>query len=333
MKACTQAATLLHSCKEHQDEINCVAVSGDSKLVASASDDETIKIWNIDTGVCICTIRCRVVWCLKFSKDSTTLVTGGHNGKSIKVWAIKNGQTVTLINTLMGHTSYISSVAFSADGLKIASGSCDRTVKIWCVQSQVLLKTLEGHKDTIRSVTWSPDSTLVASGGDDKTVCLWDPVAGTQVMEPLRGHDKHVRCVKFSSSTAKVLVSCSEDNTILLWDLQSTSATVRHKLRGHTAGVITVSLSPDDRFLVSGSRDRNVCVWDLTRGTQISKLEGHTDSILSVAWSCDGKYIVSGCLDRTVCIWKVAEQVCSSPLHAGCLTMSESWCSRLLFMA
>jgi WD40 repeat protein len=108
-----------------------------------------------------------------------------------------------------------------------------------------------------------------------------------------------------------VLVSSGGDKTIIVWHLEGESATVMRTLRGHTEIVRSVSLSPDDRFIVSGSDDETVCVWEVATGQRVRVLEGHTGVVNSVAFSRDGKCIVSGSFDTTVRMWEADEQVCA----------------------
>ncbi len=205
---------------------------------------------------------------------------------------------------------WVWAVKVSPDGMKIASGSGDKTVRIWSVQSGKQLLTLT-HTYSVMCVAWSSDSRLVASGTDDRTVCLWDAAEGTQVMEPLRGHDRMVSSLVLNT-TATLLFSASWDTTIIIWDLDiaGRKATVRHTLQGHTGAVRSISLCPDERLIVSGSNDHTVRVWEVATGQQVRVLEGHTCNLLSVAWSRDGQYIVSGSYDKTVRVWEADAQVC-----------------------
>ena len=129
-------------------------------------------------------------------------------------------------------------------------------------------------------------------------------------MQPLKGHSYVVTCVAWSSSNARLLVSCSLDGIILTWDVEGARATLRHTLWGHIDTVLSVSVSRDDRFIVSGGEDRTVRVWEVRGGQQVKLMDCHTRDVVSVAWSGDGRYIVSGGEDNIVRVWEVDEQVC-----------------------
>ncbi len=304
---------LKHTLQAHNWSVFCVAISGDSKRIASGSFNESIiKLWCADTGQHVCTFQGHEggVFDLDFKGQSTLVSAGGYG--TIKVWALSDGEAPALLHTLRGHTGGVWAVRISPDGMKIASGSNDKTVMIWSVQSGEQLLTCRGHMYSVRCVAWSSDSRLVASaGGADKSVCVWDAAEGTQVMEPLRGHDVSVSSVVLNTTTT-LLFSASWDNTtIIIWDLDiaGRKATVRHTLQGHTNGVASISLCPDERLIVSGSSDHTVRVWEVATGQQVRVLEGHTGTVRSVAWLRDGQCIVSESQDMTVRVWEADAQV------------------------
>ena len=167
----------------HSGFVFSVAFSPDSKLVASGSSDNTVKIWDAATGACTQTLEGHsdYVRSVAFSPDSKLVASGSYD-KTVKIWDTATG---VYTQTLEGHSGFVCSVAFSPDSKLVASGSYDKTVKIWDAATGACTQTLEGHSGSVNSVAFSPDSKLVASGSNDNTVKIWDAATGacTQTLE------------------------------------------------------------------------------------------------------------------------------------------------------
>ncbi|KAF5347138.1 hypothetical protein D9757_015069 [Collybiopsis confluens] len=208
-------------------------------------------------------------------------------------------------NPLHGHTSPVTSVAFSPDGQQVVSGSYDQTVRIWYLQTgQQIGAPLRGHTGAVTSVAFSPDGQQGVSGSYDQTVRIWDVLTGQQIGNPLHGHTSQVTSVAFSPDGQQV-VSGSDDETLRRWNVQ-TGQQVADPLHGHTSGVTSVAFSPDGQQVVSGSYDETVRIWNVLTGQQIGDpLHGHTSGVTSLAFSPDAQQVVSGSDDRTVRIWNV----------------------------
>ncbi len=205
-----------------------------------------------------------------------------------------------LYKTLNGHSGFVNSVVISSDNRYMVSGSDDKTVRLWDVNSGKLLKTLNGHSDIVLSVVISSDNRYIVSGGYD-TVKLWDFKSG-KLLKTLNGHSDSVASVAISSDN-RYIVSGGWDKTVQLWDVNS--GKLLKTLNGHNRSVYSVAISSDNRYIVSGSSDKTVKLWDLKSGNIIKTLNGHSDIVLSVAISSDNRYIVSGSWDKTVKLWDV----------------------------
>jgi WD40 repeat protein len=208
----------------------------------------------------------------------------------------------TGMNRLYGHTSYVTSVACSIDGLRIVSGSYDETVRMWDAALGTVQHIMEGHTHWVSSVAFSSDGLRIVSGSYDRTVRIWDAVSGT-TQHTMEGHTGWVTSVAFSSDGLRI-VSGSYDCAVRMWD--AASGTIRHILEGHTKSVTSVAFSPDGLRIVSGSDDETVRIWDAGSGKIHHTMEGQTGWMTSVAFSPDSLRIVSGSCDNTVRIWDVA---------------------------
>jgi WD40 repeat protein/class 3 adenylate cyclase/tRNA A-37 threonylcarbamoyl transferase component Bud32 len=200
------------------------------------------------------------------------------------------------------HEGPVLSLAWSPDGKILASGSGDKTVKLWETATGKLLTSLHGHTDAVWSVAWSPDGKTLASGSGDQTVKLWEAATG-KLLTSLQGHTGQVIRVAWSPD-GKTLASGSTDQTVKLWE--AATGRLLTSLQGHTNSVFSVAWSPDGKTLASGSRDQTVNLWEAATGKLLTSLQGHTGEVYSVAWSPDGKTLTSASGDQTVKLWEVA---------------------------
>jgi WD40 repeat protein/serine/threonine protein kinase len=287
--------------KGHTNIVNFIALSPDGKRLASASDDQTVKVWDTTSGQEVLTLKghTNVVWSVAFSPDGKRLASASDD-QTVKVWDATSGQEVL---TLKGHTSGVRSVAFSPDGKRLASASEDHMVKVWDASSGQEMLTLKGHEEDVYCVAFSPDGKRLASAGVDQTVRVWDGTTGQELLT-LKGHTNWVASVAFSPD-GKRLASAGWQQTIKVWD--TTTGQEVLTLSGHpnAYGVNAVAFSPDGKRLASASYDQTVKVWDATSGQETLTLRGHSGPVRSVAFSADGKRLASASEDRTVKVWDV----------------------------
>jgi len=206
----------------------------------------------------------------------------------------------SLANTLAGHSDSVWSVTISPDGQSLASGSGDKTINIWRLDTGELLRTLSEHSDAVRAVAISPDGQTLASASGDKTIKIWRLGTG-ELLRTLSGHSQGVWSVAISPD-GQTVVSGSYDGTIKLWRL-GTGELLR-TISGHPQGVWSVAISPNGHIASSG-QDKTIKIWRLDSGKQLRTIPGHSDSVRAVAISSDGQILASGSWDKTIKIWNL----------------------------
>lgn len=214
--------------------------------------------------------------------------------------------------TLKGHSASVEAVAISADGTRIASGSCDSTLRIWNASSGDSVAVLQHpYNSAVAPVTFSPDGERILSCSSN-TALLWDVTTGQEVSRS-KARDWSIASVESFSPDGARIASVSYDHIIRIWD--ATTGSTLLTLEGHPNIVFSVAFSSDGNLLTSGSYDHNVRVWALTDGACIMNLEGHDDGVLAVAISPDGLQIASGSIDKTLRIWVLSSGDCAATLR------------------
>ncbi|CAJ2509891.1 Uu.00g057910.m01.CDS01 [Anthostomella pinea] len=300
----------------HESVVCCVRFSHDGKYVATGCN-RSAQIYDVNTGEKVCVLQDEnvdisgdlYIRSVCFSPDGKYLATGAED-KLIRVWDIANR---TIRNTFAGHEQDIYSLDFARDGRTIASGSGDRTVRLWDIEQGTNLLTLT-IEDGVTTVAISPDTKYVAAGSLDKSVRVWDINQGF-LLERLEGPDGHkdsVYSVAFSPN-GRDLVSGSLDKTIKMWELASPRGLNSQAgpkggrcvktFEGHRDFVLSVALTPDANWVMSGSKDRGVQFWDPRTGYTQLMLQGHKNSVISVAPSPTGGFFATGSGDMRARIW------------------------------
>ncbi len=261
--------------------------------------------------------------------------------------------------TIGHHEREIYAVAFSPDGRIIATGSRDKTAKLWDPNTHQELTTLTGHSDSIISLAFSPDGKTLVTGSWDRTAKVWD-LSTYKVVATLQGHEGTVFSVAFSPD-GRTIATGSQDQSVILWDAQTFNQLA--KFPGSTGSVNSVSFSPDGTLLaaatwggvvriwrtnsrqlfktldtdgdlyfasfspdgktLAASTGKYIKVWETGKFTErLKKFQGHLDDIYGLAFSHDGKFLASASADRTARLWDLAtgKEVVAYRGHAKAVT-------------
>ncbi len=298
----------------HTDQIWSLAYHPDGNKIATGSDDQTVRIWNITDGKCLKVIQGYTNWVksVKFTPNSQQLVSA-HQDHAIRVWHISGRQE----STLKGHEGSVLSLAVHPNGEIIASGSEDHTIKIWDITDTKCLYTINEHTGDVWGVSFSPDGKLLASASYDRTIKIWQ-LENKVCIYTLKGYHDKIGAVTFNASGS--LLATAGEGAIDVWDVEKGICLYTLEEEGHKGRVKSVAFSPDSQYLVSGSTDRTIKIWDLHKRWCIRNFTGHGASVVSVSLSSDGEKIISSACERTIRIWDINENN-----HSQELTGHKNW--------
>ena len=293
----------------HEGPIEILAVSPDSHWLATGSEDETVKIWDLQAANPLdktLTVSSEVgeIKALAFSPDGQWLAAAGGD-RTAQLWHVNNLADSSIL--LDGHDSAITTLAFSSDGKWLATGSVDQTVRLWGLTSagpSANPSVLDGPTGELTAVAFSPDGKWLAAGSIDQNVYLWEVRNPQSEPRILKGHGLMVTTLDFSPDT-HWLATGSKDQAILLWDLGDLD-TAPITLEGHSDWINSLTFSPDGKWLASGSGDKSARLWDVSSADPTANpivLRGHTSFINILAFSPDGHWLATGSADKTTHLW------------------------------
>jgi len=289
----------------HAGWVNACAVTPDGRRVISASDgrrvisaseDQTLKVWDLESGRALATLEghADVVSACTVTPDGRRVISTSGD-QTLKVWDLESGRVLA---TLEGHAYVVSACAVTPDGRRVVSASGDETLKVWDLESRRALATLEGHADGVTACAATPDGQYVISASEDETLKVWDRESG-RALATLEGHADGVTACAVTPDGRRV-VSASTDQTLKVWDLKSGRALA--VLEDHADGVTACAVMPDGRRVVSASEGK-LKLWDLESGRALATLEGHARGVNACAVTPDGQRVISASKDGTLKVW------------------------------
>jgi WD40 repeat protein/serine/threonine protein kinase len=274
------------------------AYSQDYSLLATASDDPALCVWNVAAGTPVWRLaRASTVHSVAISPQGI-LAEGEHDG-SLGLWSATTGGQ---IKSLDGHGETVSSVAFSPDGGLLASTGQEGTLRLWDVESGTSLKTLDDAQVPLSKACFSPAGKFVAAGGKANApskIFVWNVASGDQV-GGWSGHVGPIRSVCYSPD-GRMLASCSDDGTIRLWDCGDGRCTA--VLEGHKLAVYGVSFRGDGRILASCGGGGEIRLWDVQTGKNLATICRDNANLFGLHYSADGRTLTTWGGDSQVSIW------------------------------
>jgi WD40 repeat protein/serine/threonine protein kinase len=297
---------------KHNAPVANVAFSPDGRRLAARSWNAEITVWDVQSGQQLYSISglTSAIGGLGFSADGRRILAAA--GLNLKTWDAETGNEQL---TVTDRTGMIMCAMFSPDGQRIVTGSTNRAmgglgpgqVVVWDATTGAELQSLKGHQERVAAVSFSPDGSSIISGSHDKTVKVWNAGSG-ELIRTLEGHTGLVAGLAVSPDGSRIASASAE---VIIWDAESGAPLVTFPAEAQA-----VAFSPNGDRLVSGGLDKQVRLWSVETGNQITALVGHDQYITSVAFSSDGRHVASGSFDQTIKLWDAARD--QQPLTLPC---------------
>jgi len=325
----------------HTGGVNSISFSPSGLLLASASNDATIKIWK-SNGEIVQTLKGHAgpITSAIFSPDGKIVASTSNDG-TVKLWNLDN----KISTTLEERNGSVLDVSFNSAGTVFASANSDGSIQLWdasgekrhlvkhgnrsvtsvCFSSKGILASASkdgvvrlwnshGHpiqsfpkqNDWVLSINFSPDGLMLASASRDGAIKIWD-LAGNLIASQDNAHTDRIYDIKFSPNGEKI-ASASRDGTIKLWSLDSEELRKLRELytfQGHENEINSISFSPNGKTIASASLDRTVRLWKVD-GQELDTFSGHNDWISSISFSPSGKFVASADRKGVIKIWDLA---------------------------
>ncbi len=309
----------------HIGDIYNVSFSPDGQTIATASEDNTAKVWNLRNlhGEKPQTLRGHEnrVWNARFSPNGKTIATASWDGK-VKLWQ-RSDQQWKCITTLKGHNGWVFSVSFSPDGKTLASVGADKIIRLWNLENYTLIdKWNSGHQKNVVSVSFSPNGQMIGTASDDKTAKLWK--LNGKELHPLKGHTNEVNGISFSLN-GQMIATVSDDTTTKLWNLEGREI---RTLKGRSGKIMSASFSPDSKIVATANFGQTVSLWQLDGQQKNPDLYEYPNWVWDVSFSPDGKFLASAGRDGKVRLWPINSGKQKAPvlenlLKEGCQALGE----------
>lgn len=297
-----QTSQLQMTLSGHTDWLTDVDISEDGRYLATTGYDNSIKLWDAETGQALKTFtgHSRAVNGVAFSPDGTRLASVSNDG-FVFVYDIATGERLAVMNANDGPGR---AVVFSPDNLHIAVANGDSTVRVWNTETRRSLYRLFGHDAAVQDVAFNFDGTVLASAGEDGRSIIWDMETGGPIYSLTPDEEPEdtpsATAIDFSPDGSRI-ITAYDDGVSRVWDYKNEG--LLFNLIGHASTVFDAAFSPDGRLMATSSGDSTTKVWDAETGQALYTLSGHNGPVTAVTFSPNSQRIATASQDSTAKLW------------------------------
>ena len=287
-------------------DVQMCALSNDRKLIATTTENQEIRWWNLDDGTkeVHCEGHWDVIRAIAFHPTGKVIASGGDD-RLVKLWNTGTGQELL---ELKGHTDWVRSLAFSRDGKFLASGADDTTIRIWDLGTGETVGTLTGHEGYVTHLAFSEGGEVLLSGGSYNEIKIWDWTGDRSFRKGFSGGSMWNSVTAIAISPDASLAACaSSDSSVNVWDVNSGIEVFSEE--EFSGDIVSLAISPQNRWLATATSDHKVKLWNIKNGTERYHFGEHADRVHYMKFARNGKELITVSADDTVKTWDVANGI------------------------
>ena len=278
---------------EHSSLVRTFQVDEISKKIITGSTDNTIKIWNLETGECLKTLEDHKGWVTSILLYNDNKFISCSDDKTIKIWSLDSYECLNTLTSDLG----VFSICFLADNI-LASGCYSGRINIWNLNNFSLIHSFDAHKEIVSCLKLTKDNSKLVSCSSDCSIKIWN-IKTFECVLTLAGHCDYIYCLELTANGQ--LLSGSEDKTIRLWDLETGECLKKIDLN---AEIYSLKLLSKDILVIGSSSKENILIYSMKNNEVVKKIDLHNDLVFCLNILENGR-LISASRDKTIKMWKI----------------------------
>ncbi|BAZ13109.1 WD repeat-containing protein [Calothrix sp. NIES-4071] len=290
---------LVRTLNGHSGSVNAVTITADGRRLISGSSDNSLKVWNLETGEELFSLigHTASVTAVAATSDSKLVISGSQDN-TLRVW---NLETRKELLAFKGHRNCINAISISRNSKQVVSASSDSIINIWNLETGEKQFNLNSHRSPVHTLTITSNDKLVISGSLDGIIKVWNLETGREILT-FKNHNSAIRTV-FVNPDGNEVVSASSNNNVRCWSLDTGKQLLNSPNKNDW--VSTVTVTSDMSTVISGLSDNTLKVWNIKTGKTNFTTPNHNGSINAVAVTPNGRQFISASSDHTIKIWNL----------------------------